>query len=98
MSMAKEFMFVGAIPGKKLPVVTKHPLLGGDVLLVGYAGKRGCFSFREMGRGGVDVAIYSDCSPETLTEADILHPVYREIPIRLGWGFEAIAELKAAMA
>ena len=98
MSMSKELMFVGAIAGKTLPAVTKHPLLGSDVLIVGYAGKQGCFSFREIGRGAVDVAIYTDCAPETLTEADILHPVYREIPIRLGWGFEAIAELKAAMA
>ncbi len=98
MSMSKELMFVGAIAGKTLPAVTKHPLLAGDVLLVGYAGKQGCFSFRETGWGTVDVAIYCDCCPETLTEADVFHPVYREIPIRLGWGFEAIAELKAAMA
>ena len=98
MSLSKEMIFVGAIPGKKLPAVTKHPLLAGDALLVGYTGKQGCFSFRETGRGTVDVAIYSDCSTATLTEADILHPVYREVPIRLGWGFEAIAELKAAMA
>lgn len=97
MSMSKEMMFVGAIAGKKLPAVTKHPLLGSDVLLVGYAGKQGCFSFRETGWGTVDVAIYSDCSPENLSMADIYHPEYREIPIRLGWGFEAIAELKAAM-
>ena len=98
MSMTKEFMFVGAIPGKKLPVVRKHPLLAHDVLLVGYTGKQGCFSFRETGWGTVDVAIYADCSPETLSMGDIHHPEYREIPIRLGWGFEAIAELKAAMA
>lgn len=98
MSMSKEMMFVGAIAGKKLPVVRKHPLVADDVLLVGYADRQGCFSFRETGRGTVDVAIYSDCSTATLTEADILHPVYREVPVRLGWGFEAIAELKAAMA
>ena len=96
--MAKEVMFIGAIAGKKLPAVSKHPLLGSDALIVGYTGKKGCFSFRGTGRGTVDVAIYSDCCPETLTEADILHPVYREIPVRLGWGFVAIAELKAAMA
>ena len=98
MSLSKEMMFVGAIPGKKLPAVTKHHLLPDDVRLVGYTGKKGCFSFRETGRGTMDVAIYSDCSPESLTKADIYHPEYREIPIRLGWGFEAIAELKAAMA
>lgn len=98
MSMTKEFMFVGAIAGKKLPAVRKHSLLADDALLVGYTGKQGCFSFRETGWGTVDVAIYADCTPESLTKADIYHPEYREIPIRLGWGFEAIAELKAAMA
>ena len=98
MSLTKDVMFFGAIAGKKLPVVRKHPLLADDALLVGYTGKKGCFSFRGTGRGTVDVAIYADCSPETLSMGDIHHPEYREIPVRLGWGFVAIAELKAAMA
>lgn len=86
MSLTKEFMFVGAIPGKKLPVVRKHPLLPSDVLLVGYAYRQGCFSFRETGRGTVDVAIYVDCSTATLTKADIYHPEISgdPYPVRVG--------------
>ncbi len=90
-----EVMFQGPIAvGDVLPSVRKHPLLKEkDCYLVGYPGKKGCFSVVELGGGRVDVAFYEETDPKGLTEVDCFNAVYEQYDVYNGWGFTALSKL-----
>ena len=89
-----EAMFEGPVDGgKKLPSVKKHSLLAGNVRLVGYANKEGCFSVRENQDGSAEIGMMY-CNPRTLTQGDIDHAVFKSFDVYPGWGFAAMAALK----
>lgn len=74
----------------KLPRVAKHSkLLAKDVRLVGWVGRKGCFSVRPLSKGKLDIALY-DCDPKDFSEKDVHNAHYRELVCDPGWGFEAI--------
>jgi hypothetical protein len=97
-SFSDDLIFQGAVnASKKLPMVRKHSLLQSGVKLVGYAGKQGCFSYRQLSDNRVDVSIYPEAYPESLTESDIRNAPHSELEVVPGWGFKAIQLLKAEL-
>ena len=90
-----ECMFQGAIAvGDVLPTVKKHPALKAEgCFLVGYPGKKGCFSVIPLSGGRVDVAFYEYTDPKGLAEVDIVNAVYEEYTVHNGWGFSALWKL-----
>lgn len=94
-----QVMFQGPIKqGDVLPVVRKHPVLKAEgCFLVGYPGKKGCFSVVELSGGQVDVAFYEDTDPKGLTEVDVCNAVYEQYDVRNGWGFTALSKLIALL-
>lgn len=90
-----EVMFQGPIKaGDVLPVIKKHPALKAEgCYLVGYVGKKGCFSVIPLNDGRVDVAFYEYTDPKGLSEVDVHNAVYEEYTVHSGWGFTALWKL-----
>jgi hypothetical protein len=76
-------------------------------VLVGRAGVAGCFSAvlmspREPGRAELDLAFYTEETPEQIAKAMLdkepLDPIYEVVPEISGWGLVAIERLNALIA
>lgn len=90
-----EVMFQGPITADDtLPAVRKHPALKAEgCYLVGYPGKKGCFSVIPLDGDRVDVAFYEYTDPKGLTELDCDSAVYEQYTVHNGWGFAALWKL-----
>ena len=90
-------LYMGYVrPGINIPTGRKSRLLGDDCILYGYAGKKGCFSVRKVG-DLLDVAFYTDATPEELTEVDLYNALYELYPTEAGWGFAVCSRMKELM-
>ena len=94
-----ENMFSGPVDGKKKLPSAKR-IKGTKNILVGYAGKPGCFSAQQADNGYVDIGLY-DQDPKTVAIALAnggLDAAYVSVPRNPGWGFAAINLLRAYLA
>ena len=89
-----EIMFEGPINGpKKPPRVAAHKKLGLKTL-VGYRGKKGCFSVLPLADGKLDIAIF-DSTPEKLDKNKVEDAIYIELDgTQPGWGFSVTNLIK----
>lgn len=89
----KDLMFSGPVEqGYVVPRATHHAGLNLKCL-VGRRGEVGCFSCVALPDNRVDVAFYTDATPEGLTKEDTYDVIYRQYRIYPGWGFEVLRDL-----